>query len=102
MRQIDEAATALKELGRRVRNARLERNDSMAIFAQRLGVSERTVRALEQGRPTVQVGVWINALWALDALDSLHRVLAPQESLLDRARSVDKLHRQRASRRRSP
>jgi transcriptional regulator with XRE-family HTH domain len=102
MRQVDEATMALKELGRRLRDARLERNDSMAIFAQRLGVSERTVRALEQGRPTVQVGVWFNALWALDALEPLDRVLAPQESLLDRARNMDKTRRQRASRRRNP
>jgi hypothetical protein len=98
MKQIDEAATALKELGRRLREARLERNDSMAIFAERLGVSERTVRALEQGRPTVQVGIWLNALWALDALEALDRVLAPQESLLDRARNMHKARRQRASR----
>ena len=100
MKQIDEAAAALKELGRRLRDARLERNDSMAIFAQRLGVSERTVRALEQGRPTVQMGIWLNALWALDALEALDRVLAPQESLLDRARNMHKARRQRASRQR--
>src|SRR5579859_6327331 len=99
MKQVDEVATALLELGRRLRDARLARNDSMAIFAQRLGVSERTVRALEQGRPTVQVGVWLNALWAVDALESLNQVLAPRESLLDRARQMDKGRRQRASRR---
>ena len=101
MRQVNEVATTLKELGRRLRDARLERNDSMAIFAERLGVSERTVRALEQGRPTVQVGVWFNALWTLDALEPLDRVLATQESLLDRARHMHKARRQRASRRRS-
>jgi transcriptional regulator with XRE-family HTH domain len=101
MRQVDEVGATLKELGRRLRDARLERNDSMAIFAERLGVSERTVRALEQGRPSVQVGVWFNALWALDALEPLDRVLAPQESLLDRARQMHRARRQRASRRRS-
>ena len=102
MRQVDEVATALRGLGQRLRDARLERNDSMAIFAERLGVSERTVRALEQGRPTVQVGVWLNALWALDALEALERVLAPQESLLDRARHMQKPRRRRASRRHGP
>ncbi len=101
MRQVDEALAVLADLGQRLRNARLERNDSMAIFAQRLGVSERTVRALEQGRPTVQVGVLLNALWAVDALESLDQVLAPRESLLDRARQMHKARRQRASRRRA-
>lgn len=100
MKQVDESATALRELGRRLRSARLERNDTMATFAERLGVSERTVRAMEQGRPAVQVGAWFNALSVLDALEPLHRILESQESLLDRARNLRKPPRQRASRRR--
>ena len=73
----------------------------MAIFAERLGVSERTIRSMEQGHPTVSVGAWFNALWVLDALEPVGRILEPQESLLDRARSMHKPRRQRASRRRS-
>jgi transcriptional regulator with XRE-family HTH domain len=99
MRQVEESVDALRELGLRLRTARLERNDSMAIFAERLGVSERTVRAMEQGRPTVHVGVWLNALWVLDALEAVGRILEPRESLLDRARNMHKPRRQRASRR---
>jgi transcriptional regulator with XRE-family HTH domain len=99
MKQVDESARALRELGLRLRTARLERNDSMAIFAERLGVSERTVRAMEKGLPTVHVGVWLNALWVLDALDPVMRILEPQGSLLDRARNIHKPRRQRASRR---
>src|SRR5579871_4919186 len=99
MKQVEESTSVLRELGLRLRSARLERNDSMAIFAQRLGVSERTVRAMEQGLPTVQVGVWLNALWVLDALEPVTRILEPQESLLDRARNMHKPRRQRASRR---
>jgi transcriptional regulator with XRE-family HTH domain len=99
MKQIDASTVALKELGQRLRDARLARNDPMAIFAERLGVSERTVRAMEQGRPTVQVGTWVQALWVLDALESLDRILESQESLLDRARRMHEPRRQRASRR---
>jgi transcriptional regulator with XRE-family HTH domain len=99
MKQIDASTIALKELGQRLRDARLARNDPMAIFAERLGVSERTVRAMEQGRPTVQVGTWVQALWVLDALESLDRILESQASLLDRARRMHEPRRQRASRR---
>jgi transcriptional regulator with XRE-family HTH domain len=99
MKQIKETADALAALGVRLRAARLERNDTMATFAERLGVSERTVRAMEQGLPTVQMGTWLNALWILEALDPLNRVLEPRESLLDRARNARKSRRQRASRR---
>lgn len=100
MKHINEAAEVLTELGHRLRGVRLERNDTMARFAERLGVSERTVRAMEQGQPTVQVGTWLNALWLLDALEPLDRVLEPRESLLDRARNARAARRQRASRRR--
>jgi hypothetical protein len=54
---------------------------------------------MEKGLQTVQVGAWCNALWALGRLDDLDALLAPQESLLDRARDERKLRRQRASRR---
>jgi transcriptional regulator with XRE-family HTH domain len=98
MKQIREVAEALTALGARLRDARLKRDDTMATFAERLGVSERTVRAMEQGRPTVQIGTWVNALFILEALDSLTHVLEMRESLLDRARNV-RPQRQRASRR---
>jgi len=35
----------------------------MTVFAQRLGVSAGTLRAMEHGAGTVQVGAWVNALW---------------------------------------
>jgi len=98
VKQIKEAADALTLLGSRLREARLKRDDTMATFAERLGVSERTVRAMEQGRTTVQIGAWVNALFILEALDPLSHVLETRESLLDRARNV-RPRRQRASRR---
>lgn len=92
----------LATLGARLRAARLARNDSMAVFAQRLKVSERTVRAMERGEPTVQVGSWIEALQILDRLHELHDVLKPKESLLDIARGAGIPQRKRASRRKRP
>ena len=97
--EIDRVKELLSELGRRLRAARIERNDTMEIFAQRLGVSVGTVRAMERGAPTVQIGAWLNALWILNQLDTIAHVLAPQESLLDRIRAQEKRRRQRASRR---
>jgi hypothetical protein len=73
----------------------------MEVFAQRLGVSEGTVRAMERGAPTVQIGAWLSALWMLNQLHTMDRVLEPRESLIDRARAADKPRRQRASKRTS-
>lgn len=97
---IGQISNILTQLGERLRAARIERNDTMEVFAQRLGVSVGTVRAMERGAPTVQVGAWLNALWILNELDSVRRILEPKESLLERFRAQEKGRRQRASRRR--
>jgi transcriptional regulator with XRE-family HTH domain len=99
MKQIDSPQKLLRTLGERLRTARLGRNDTMAAFAERIGMSERTVRAMERGLPTVQIGAWLNALWALNRLEELDLVLKPRDSLLDRARNERASKRQRASRR---
>ena len=82
-----EAHSELIALGSRLRRARLARNESMAQFAARIDVSIPTLRAAEQGLPTVGIGTWIAALWALDRLDDLADVLADGrgESIIDRA-----------------
>jgi hypothetical protein len=71
----------------------------MATFAQRIGVSVPTLRAMERGAETVAIKHWANALWALDRLADLAAVLKPQESVLDLARRAQAPRRQRASRR---
>lgn len=98
---IDEVSNILTQLGERLRAARIDRNDTMEVFAQRIGVSIGTVRAMERGAPTVQVGAWLNALWILNELDSLTGLLKPNQSLLEQLRAQERNgQRQRASRRR--
>ena len=99
MLDVREQQQYLAELGIRLKMQRLARNDTMAVFAQRLGVSAGTLRAMEHGAPTVQIGAWVKALWVLDHLDDLNGVLAQKESLLEQARSPRIRSRQRASRR---
>jgi hypothetical protein len=55
----------------------------MAVFAERLSVSAGTLRAMEHGTPTVQIGIWVRALWVLDRLDELNGVLTRKESLIE-------------------
>jgi transcriptional regulator with XRE-family HTH domain len=98
--EITEVSGVLRQLGERLRAARIERNDTMAVFAERLGVSAGTVRAMERGAATVHIGVWLNALWVLNQLDAMTHVLEPRESVLDQIRALEKRRRrQRASRR---
>jgi transcriptional regulator with XRE-family HTH domain len=99
MLDLKEQQHHLSELGTRLKALRLARNDTMAVFAQRLGVSAGTLRAMEHGVATVQIGAWAKALWVLDRLDDLNGVLARKESLLEQARVPRTRLRQRASRR---
>jgi transcriptional regulator with XRE-family HTH domain len=100
---IDSIESALALLGSRLRNARLARNEPMALFAERIGVSVPTLREMERGSQTVQIGFWLKAFWALGRLDEIAPLLAERESLIERARRARKHPtRQRASRRTHP
>lgn len=101
MVSLTESSVTLTALGRRLRAARIARNQTMAVFAARIGVSVPTLRAMERGAPTVQVGAWANALWAFDRLEDLAGVLAERASLLDLARAPARAPRKRAYTRRA-
>lgn len=96
MVSVNEVHTQLSALGERLRTTRLERNETMAQFARRIGVSVATLRGMETGESTVQIGYWANALWALGRLDELRTMLAPHGDLISRARLAQQPLRRRA------
>lgn len=57
-----EGEEALRRLGANIRAARLRRNESETMLAQRLGVSRATVNRLESGDAGVAMGLMIEAL----------------------------------------
>ena len=67
----------LRSLGGRLRDSRLERNESQQLFSTRLGVSVPTLRKMENGDQSVAIGTWARALWLLDRLEELDTILAP-------------------------
>ncbi|WP_207462543.1 helix-turn-helix domain-containing protein [Azospirillum sp. SYSU D00513] len=66
---------ALERLGRRVRLARLRRNLTQEDLAERAGTTRKTVRALEQGRETVSVGLLLKVMTILGYPDRLPALL---------------------------
>ncbi len=89
----------LTDLGQRLRRLRLDRNESQERFATRLGVSIPTLRKMERGEPTVSLGLWADALWLLDRLSDLERLLVPKQSLFEQFEKQQIKLRQRASKR---
>ena len=88
----------LRQLGDRLRAERLARNESQTRFAARIGVSVPTLRRMEQGDASAQIGHWFTALTLLGRITDVEALLAPRYSLFDVAAQADKPTRQRARR----
>jgi len=60
-----EATEHIKELGHRLRLARIRRGMSIAEVAAKAGINRNTLNALELGKPGVALGAYITVLWVL-------------------------------------
>jgi len=89
----------LQNLGSRLRNERLRRNESQAVFAARIGVSAPTLRKMEAGESTVLIGYWATAMDLLDRAGDIDALLAEREDLFARYDKINASVRKRASRR---
>lgn len=81
-----ESTDLLRVLGKRIRAARVARGDRQKVFAFRIGVSLPTLRDLEEGKPTVSIGVFMNALQVAGHLDDMLGVMAGVTADKKRAR----------------
>ena len=71
----------LLQLGERLKEARLARNESQDLFAQRLGLTRQTYSKMEKGSPHTLLDNWLEASSILGQLDGWQEVLAPKEDL---------------------
>jgi len=69
----------LKTLGEDLRLARLRRNISMKLQADRVGISVSTLAAIEKGTPSVSMGGYIQVLVALGLEKDILKVAADDE-----------------------
>ena len=77
----NDTETILKQLGDRLKKARLSRNESQELFAQRLGITRQSYGKMEKGSPTTPIGNWLAASTILGRLGGWQDVLAAQEDL---------------------
>lgn len=82
------ASRALEALGMHIKTARLKRRISVKGFAERIGVSERTVIRLEKGDDGVSIGTLAMACLVLGEIERISNLLDPGSDdiglLLDR------------------
>ncbi len=68
----------LRELGENLSIARKRRREPRKTWAQRIGVSEPTLMRMENGDPSVSMGVWATALWLMGRAQALPALAAPE------------------------
>lgn len=76
-----EIESLLERLGQRLKEARLARNESQALFAQRLGLTRQSYSRMEKGSSQTLIGNWLAASSILGRLDDWKDILAEQEDL---------------------
>jgi len=71
----------LKLLGERLRQARLARNETQELFAQRIGITRQSYGKMEKGSPQTPIGNWLAASSILGGLADWQDILAEKEDL---------------------
>ena len=68
---------ALEKLGADLAVARLRRQESLASWATRMGVTVPTLMRMEAGAPGVGIGIYATALWLIGRDGTLAELAAP-------------------------
>ena len=87
----------LKELGVRIKRARLRRNMSIELLAEKAGIGKSTFYAIEKGEPTVSIGAYVAVLMVL-GIDSDIDTIAIDEDAKKQLYEQNLVKRKRASR----
>ena len=90
----------LKVLGNNIRLARKRRRLTMQDLADRMFVTRKTLKRLEDGDPGTSLGVVASALLVLGLEDDLTRVADPQSDAVGNA--LDRDHHEQTQRTRKP
>lgn len=87
----------LKELGARIKRARLRRNMSVESLSEKAGIGESTFYAIERGASTVSIGAYVAVLIVL-GIDSDIDTIAMDEDAKKQLHEQNLVKRKRASR----
>ena len=89
----------LTELGKQIKLARLRRNLSAELIAERAGISRSTLYAIEKGTHSVSIGAYAMVLHAMGGLDKDLLLVAKDERMEQTMRELQLPVRKRAPKR---
>lgn len=88
----------LETMGEQIKMARLRRNLSAELVAERAGVSRATLWAVEKGAPTVAIGTYAAVLHALGGMDKDFEQIAKDDEFGRKLQELNIPSRARAKR----
>ncbi|MGM9948061.1 helix-turn-helix domain-containing protein [Floccifex sp.] len=89
----------LETMGEQIKLARLRRNLTTELVAQRAGISRVSLWKVEKGDPSVAIGIYAAVLHALNNLDQDLLKIACDDPLGRQLQDMNLLPRKRATRR---
>ncbi len=89
----------LKTMGEQIKLARLRRDLSVELVAERAGISRSSLWKVESGNPAVAIGIYAAVLHALNNMDKDLLLVARDDEIGRQLQDMNLLTRKRASRR---
>lgn len=89
----------LKTMGEQIKLARLRRNLSVELVAERAGISRSSLWKVESGSPAVAMGIYAAVLHALNNMDKDLLLVAKDDELGRQLQDLNLMTRKRATRR---
>ncbi len=89
----------LKTMGEQIKLARLRRDLSVELVAERAGISRSSLWKVESGNPAVAMGIYAAVLHALNNMDKDLLLVARDDEIGRQLQDMNLLTRKRASRR---
>ena len=93
---LPETTEILKTVGEQIKLARLRRNLSAELIAERAQISRATLWKVEQGSPSVAMGIYAAVLHALNCMDKDLLLIAKDDELGRQLQDLNLLTRKRA------
>lgn len=95
---LPETEEILKTMGEQIKLARLRRNLSVELVAQRAGISRASLWNVEKGSPSVAIGIYAAVLHALNRMDKDLLLVAKDDLMGRRMQDLNLPMRKRAPR----
>lgn len=89
----------LKTMGEQIKLARLRRDLSTQLVAERAGISRASLWKVESGSPAVAIGIYAAVLHALGNMDQDLTLVAKDDAMGRQMQDLNLMTRKRASRR---